>query len=293
VDLGQVAVSMVPNNRDKVTLRRVRVSAIMDAVRNGRWAKQVRHVRHMKSLGMDNATVNQAKGQLPAILPSGVFTHASRAGFAGQHSGVICADLDHVDPLDVQDACEDLPWVGGWFVSPSGDGVKVLCLTDAATEAEHSQAWGTVRAALASVGLEMDGQTKDINRLCYVSHDPGAVLRPCDSLPIDRSLPATPVIEDLSGLQCEFQPALHPALDALAQLGQAIEGRNGSMLTWKACRIGHEYGIDLADWFRCLLRWNQDNQPPWDHQALQAKCRSAYSTSLHPFGYMAMFQGII
>ena len=291
IDISGTPISWVKNCRSKMT-KTGSVGQFIAGVQSGRWAKPVRTVRQMIDLGLPKSDINAAKGELPAVLFSGLFTYASRGGFCGTHTGIICADFDDVDAEDVIDACEDIPWVAGWFRSPSWHGLKVLCLTEAAETADHYPAWFTVRNAFADIGLNVDEQCKDYSRLCYASHDPGAVLREADALPISAAAPRIDEAPDMSGTSSECG-SLCAALAALEALGPAIEGQHGDLTTFKACTIGHEHGVPLEQWLVQLETWNATCAPPWDERQLASKARSAYRNNKNPFGYLAMFEGII
>ena len=291
IDISGTPISWVKNCRSKMT-KTGSVGQFIAGVQSGRWAKPVRTVREMIDLGLPKSDVNAAKGELPAVLFSGLFTYASRGGFCGMHTGIICADFDNVDAEDVIEACEDLPWVAGWFRSPSWHGLKVLCLTEAAETADHYPAWFTVQNAFADLGLAVDEQCKDYSRLCYASHYPGAVLRLAEPLKI---LASAPRIDELPSMGNEDSgcASLWAALLSLEQLGPAIEGQHGDLTTFKACTIGHEYGVPFDLWLAELEKWNDTCTPPWNQRELAAKCRSAYRNNKNPYGYLAMFEGII
>ena len=283
--------SMAPNGLEKRALRHVRAASIIHAVASGRYADRVCHVRQLCRYEAQPDIIRKAKLSLPCILPSGRFNHASGRGFCGEHSGIICADVDDVDPRDAVETIASIEWVAGWFVSPSGCGLKVFCLTTAQSDQDHFPAWATVASALRVHGIEVDKATKDINRLCYVSHDPDAVWRECTPLDIDRTHAAN-VTQALDAAH-SCHPDMSSAIAALECLGTATSGRGGSLVTFKACIIGHAYGIDQAEWWSVLSRWNQQQAPPWDERELAAKLSSAYRNAKDPFGMLSIFSGVI
>lgn len=56
------------------------------------------------------------------------------------------------------------------FLSPSG-GVKVIVAIESDCKC-HSECFRTASDYFAELGLKMDQKTKDVGRLCYLSHDP-------------------------------------------------------------------------------------------------------------------------
>lgn len=95
-----------------------------------------------------------------------------------EHSGLLQIDIDKVgskEAPDVRDRIgEDRHILAAW-ISPSGDGVKAIMLIPASIE--HHKAAFSVAADYMweKYGQEIDRACSDVNRPCYVSHDPGLV----------------------------------------------------------------------------------------------------------------------
>ena len=127
-------VSMVPNAASTNCVD-VDVGNLLRAIRNGRWKRAIRTVRRkiqrvLAETG-DYKTARRAadacKKWLPAILWSGRFARRANGALI-EHSGLICADLDSLNgqlPV-VQTKLAESPHVWVMFVSPSGDGLKVI-----------------------------------------------------------------------------------------------------------------------------------------------------------------------
>ena len=132
------------------------------------------------------------KKNLPSFAWSGECT--ARTGGAFTHSGILCLDLDGKDnpdllPRDMVERIKPLAYVLGWFVSPSGDGLKVL-IRIKADESSHKVSFLVAEQAFAEVGLTVDPACKDVRRLCFVSSDQRAVLHPWKDTP-ELSIPDT------------------------------------------------------------------------------------------------------
>lgn len=151
------------------------LETIVGDVRTGAWAQQVAAVRQAIANGGKDAA-KPLKKLLPGVTFSGRFNVRKTSGLIA-HSGLICADLDALgDRLaDVRaDVIAD-PHTVAAFTSPSGDGLKVVLRCD--PERHHLQSFLAARAhILATTGEAIDEACKNVDRLCFVSHDPNAFL---------------------------------------------------------------------------------------------------------------------
>ena len=127
--------------------------------------------------------------KLPAITPSAAFGKTRRAeASAWKHTGAIVLDYDHVDDVeDARRAAGELLAPEGRrsstiaaFRSPSGDGLKVLVHVSPLPRSldDHAAAFERVRGYYdGELGLDSDAGG-DVTRLCFLTHDPEAILRP-------------------------------------------------------------------------------------------------------------------
>ena len=269
------------------------IGALFDAVRSDRYAQPVRYIRHCFANGDDGAA-NEAKGRLPAAMPSGTFRFRANAGLI-QYTGIVVADLDDVEGMDEATKCVDsMPFVFGWFRSPSGSGLKVWIATDETDPAYHASAVATVSMVLAPTGLTPDPKCGDIARLCYVSHDPDAVLRRCTPLKSDRDAAPIRKPQDKCGIEvADGDDSMLHACRSLEGM-VATQGQGGERVTWDACNLGHDYGIQLEAWWPIVRMWNEQSCfPRWRESELRRKLESTYRNNKRPFGGMNILDGIL
>ena len=124
--------------------------------------------------------------QLPAVTFSGTFPKGRRkAQYLVDHSSLITIDIDGLPPEQIPDLLAELaqmPHVVLAFVSPSGLGIKVIVRVDPtpANDIEHKGAYqaclGFFEDLASEYSFEIDTSGKDCSRLCYLSHDPLAIL---------------------------------------------------------------------------------------------------------------------
>lgn len=118
------------------------------------------------------------KNSLPCYTFSGTFSTRSKIGLK-KHSGLIILDFDKVDDVQsLKDSICDIKYVFAAFISPSGDGLKVLVKIPA-VEQEHELYFNALHKFFNSPYLDQSG--KDVARLCFESYDPDIFINP-DSL---------------------------------------------------------------------------------------------------------------
>lgn len=71
----------------------------------------------------------------------------------------------------------------------------------------------------------------------------------------------------------------------LAKMNPAIEGCAGSLQTFKACKVGLDFGVPEEEFWPLLQEFNERCDPPWDEDELFKKLSSAYRCANKPFGW--------
>jgi hypothetical protein len=114
----------------------------------------------------------ELKKQLPAICFSGTFNKRTDASLI-QHSGFICLDFDgYTKPKEMLQDKENLSknkYVFSVFISPSGNGLKVLVKIPADAE-NHTNYFNSLEKYFNSPYF--DKTCKNVSRVCYESYDP-------------------------------------------------------------------------------------------------------------------------
>ncbi|MCB1128992.1 MAG: hypothetical protein KDM81_21010, partial [Verrucomicrobiae bacterium] len=153
---------------------------ILNAIRSGKWRAQVESLR--ATLARDREAYNQDKRFLPGFAMSG--TAAGDRKKPQTSTGYLQVDLDHLDErLDaVRDQMKADPHVAFGFLSPSAEGLKLGLRID---PERHLASFKAAQAYFMDrYGLEIDPRVKDQLRLCFVSYDPDAWVRPEPATPL-------------------------------------------------------------------------------------------------------------
>lgn len=123
----------------------------------------------------DPARRKELKQQLPAFMPSGVFTKKTADGLQ-EHSGFICIDIDAKDNAGVKDfdrfreyVCQ-IPQVAYCGLSVGGGGF--FCIMPIADPAKHRDYFRAIERDFKECGITIDRKCSNVNRLRFVSYDP-------------------------------------------------------------------------------------------------------------------------
>ena len=115
---------------------------------------------------------NELKKQLPAICFSGTFNKRNDSAIV-EHSGLMCLDFDGYEKqkalLEDKENLSKSKFVYSVFVSPSGNGLKVLVKIPADAE-NHQNYFNSLEKHFNSPYF--DKTSENISRVCYESYDP-------------------------------------------------------------------------------------------------------------------------
>lgn len=118
----------------------------------------------------------ELKKTLPAICWSGKFTSRKNEAIT-KHSGLVCLDYDHVgDAVGLRDELSRDPHTHVCFVSPSGDGVKLVVKVPRSISG-HQQSVDAAIKHFSSHTTSIDS-LKDVARVCFESYDPQVYFNP-------------------------------------------------------------------------------------------------------------------
>ena len=144
------------------------VHKVLERIKDGATKDTVKKIRLEKR----KPERNELKKQLPAICFSGRFSKRADSAII-EHSGLICLDFDgYVKQKELLQDKENLTknkYVFSVFISPSGNGLKVLVKIPADTD-NHTSYFNSLEKYFNSVYF--DKTSKNLSRVCYESYDP-------------------------------------------------------------------------------------------------------------------------
>ena len=144
----------------------------LNEIKNGKYKEQISALRTLLKEN-DKDEYDKQKKNLPCITIAGTMGDKRNSKSIVDYSGLIHLDYDYIDNVEeLRRKIEEIAFTYASFISPSGNGLKVVIRTDAKMD-EHQYYFNAIKKLYdKSVGLESDHKVKDLARLCFASDDP-------------------------------------------------------------------------------------------------------------------------
>ncbi len=189
-------ITLFPGATATVPDRDVSLSMFIHLVQGDEYADRIKEIRAAGARG-NGDRLAYLKRQLPAVTLSCTMTSRAKeaAVRSRTHSGWLQADFDGKDNMGlVQEEMRSVlaadPHVGAVFVGPSGVGIKAVVRID---PGRHLDSFRSAEVYfLEKYGIQIDKACKDIERLCFVSHDPEAWGRDGETVPLPITVKPEP-----------------------------------------------------------------------------------------------------
>ena len=169
----QSRISLLNSVSQKAHPKILRPIDVLEDIRDGKWENEITKIRGLAKSDPEKAS--RLKKELPAVMFSGKFS-GSGAKTIQEHSGLVCFDFDKLEGGEINAlrcSLKTLPCVYAFFLSPRGNGLKVLIHAKADDAEEHKNCWGIAAEKLQAVcKVEVDPAPKNIASKCFVSFDP-------------------------------------------------------------------------------------------------------------------------
>lgn len=175
----------------------ISIDKVIQRIKGGRSRMVIDKIRSTE----DKKLRTELKKQLPSICFSGKFSRREDKAII-EHSGLIAVDFDHLEDrlIPLRDRLMKDKFTFLLFISPSGDGLKLVVRIPANIETHAKSA-----AALTDYYKdEKLDEFRDISRICFESYDPDIYYNPDSDIfltlkeeqIIKRSIATTDVIYD-------------------------------------------------------------------------------------------------
>lgn len=189
----------------------VKLFDVLESIRNGDFKVRIEELRGSI---IDERKYGDLKKSLPHFTPSGTFEPNRRAENLCKYSGVVVIDIDKVGEKAqaTKILSSEIDFTLSAFVSPSGEGVKILVKTDSDAD-NHERTFESIVSYYENrLGIAIDRSGKDISRACFVSYDSELYLNEGSS--VFSSTNTTPVIKfstvtSTDELEMTFQAVLN------------------------------------------------------------------------------------
>jgi hypothetical protein len=190
--MKELLVSFYTNVLDSDSQRTFALKVILDNIRSCYWGERVDALRAEP----EKAKQDALKKQMPGVTFAGVFARRNKIACTA-FTGLVTLDFDSIsNPAQIVRAARDHTSTVAAFISPRGEGAKIIVLTDAKIDT-YPAAYQYVKAEYERhTGCIADKSGADISRLCFVSADANAYINynaTALHIPPAESAPALPV----------------------------------------------------------------------------------------------------
>lgn len=160
-------VSFFKNINSTIPIKDTSIFKVLELIKNGEYKKLIANLR----IEHEKTVRDKLKSQLNYVTFSGVFSSRSKSNLK-KHSGFACLDFDKVPELEeLRTKINEDKYTFSSFVSPSGDGLKVLVKIPPVDNDEDYKDYYLELQKYYDKYFETDKSTKDISRACFLSHD--------------------------------------------------------------------------------------------------------------------------
>lgn len=157
------------NCKSTTPSKTITLLVFLNWIRNGEFKEQIEDIRGTK----DKDARSAKKKGLPAATVSARFFPTRNIKNLVGHTGLIQIDLDDVeDILKVLGWLLKDPYTLACFISPSGNGIKIIVRIPPNAKTHRASFRALRRYYREKYGAELDDACSDVSRLFYVSYDP-------------------------------------------------------------------------------------------------------------------------
>ena len=247
--------------------KKAEVQKVLQQIKKGHWKKQINDMRYHLKNGNENEAV-KIKSNLPCMTISATFKERRKKDYVDSYTGLLHLDYDKLENAEeVKTNLISIPYTYSAFISPSGNGVKVLVKSDNAMSS-HEVAFNSLREYYDKiVNVESDSSVKDITRLCYMSYDPDLYLNKTSE--IFKYKTSTLDQIDLS-LVWSFTSNKH----------EFVVGNRNNYVYSFACNA-NRYGVDISDTYNYAYSYSDAS---FSQNEIETTIKSAYENNVNENG---------
>ena len=169
-------VSMFGKATDTYNVFLVSVDSLLYCIKTGGTIKGI-----IEKIRQDPTANKKQKLELPVIMWQGTFSHRADSGVQSL-SSLMCVDIDHkpAEELTKLRSClMSEPWVMAIFLSPSGDGLKVIVKTDNFNIDNYKNCYRQLEKMFEDqYGIQPDNKCEAVSQGCFASYDPDVYVNP-------------------------------------------------------------------------------------------------------------------
>jgi len=226
------------------------VLKVLDLIKSGAYKSKIAAIRIEK----EKSERNKLKSLLPYTTFCGTFTSRSNSNLKA-HSGLACLDFDDVSSLEeLRTQINQDPYTFSSFVSPSGDGLKVLVKIPSVDNNNDYQDYYHELTNHYKKYYELDESTKDIARACYFSYDEELYLNNESEIFTDKFNRPLPVETKVVNIPITDKNEVAERLEKWFKKRWTTTNRNNNLHSY--ARQMNAFGIDKGTCEGYLMRYN-------------------------------------
>lgn len=230
-------VTMFRNTFDSDNPYKVSINQIVERIKTGKSKLLIDQIRTITT----KKERDEVKKKLPCICFSGEFSHRANDKII-KHSGLVAIDFDHLNERlmefkhrVIQDKHTYLA-----FVSPSGDGLKVIVRIPASVKT-HKMSCDALSDYYKEETLD---EFKDVSRICYESYDPDIYFN--ESAEVFKTLKETQIIKrtiETRDILTDFDEIIDKLVLWLTNKGEHYKDGNKHKFLVKLAAACNRFGV--------------------------------------------------
>ena len=243
-------VSIFKNIKSIAPIKDTSVLKILESIRSSEYKNRIGQIR----VETDKAKRNELKSKMPYVTFCGTFTSRSNSNLKS-HSGLACLDFDNVVNLDdLRKVINEDSFTFASFVSPSGDGLKVLVKIPQIDNNNDYQDYYVELIKYYSKYHNLDEGTKDLARACYLSFDEDVFISSDSELFTDKFYRPLPVEKKVINIPLTDIDEVSQRLDKWFTKRWGNSNRNNNLHAY--ARQMNAFGVDKSTCETYLFRYD-------------------------------------
>lgn len=244
------------------------VFKVLESIKNGDHKLKILKIRGE----LNKKKRDKIKATLENVTFGGTFSTRGNANLK-QHSGLACLDFDDVEKLDeLKEAINADEYTMASFVSPSGNGLKVLVKIPRVDNNDDYQDYYVELIKYFSKYYQLDEGTKDLSRATYLSYDSDLYINPESEVFTDKFHRPLPVEKDVNiNIPITNPNEIADRLDKWFQKRWNSVNRNNNLHAY--ARQMNAFGVPQSVCEEYLLRYEQSD---FKEKEIKNLIKSAY-----------------
>ena len=243
-------VSIFKNIKSIAPIKDTSVLKVLESIRSSEYKNRIGLIR----VERDKTKRNELKSKLPYVTFCGTFTSRSNSNLKS-HSGLACLDFDDVVNLDdLRKVINEDSFTFASFVSPSGDGLKVLVKIPMIDNNNDYQDYYVELIKHYSKYHDLDEGTKDLARACYLSFDEDVFISSDSELFTDKFYRPLPVEKKVINIPLTDIDEVAQRLDKWFTKRWGNSNRNNNLHAY--ARQMNAFGVDKSTCETYLFRYD-------------------------------------